>query len=143
MSEEYTYGYLAEFIMKYVSEPSDAYDLYYRMVFNVLIGNTDDHSRNHAMLYDFASQSWRLSSAYDVLPINPTRQHGIGIGHDGRAGSIDNLLSQCKRFGLKQFKAQKVIDEVMQLLTEWQVYFTKMNVGPGDIERLKHVIPEF
>ena len=143
MSAEYAYGYLAEFIMNYVSEPSDAYDLYYRMVFNVLIGNTDDHSRNHAMLYDFTTKHWRLSPAYDVLPINNTKQHGIGIGDDGRVGSLDNLLSQSKRFGLKLFKAKKIMDEVMQLTTEWETYFKQHKVGPGDIERLKHVMPVF
>ncbi len=143
MSAEYSYGYLAEFIMNYVVEPADAYDLFYRMVFNVLFGNTDDHSRNHAMLYDFTTKHWRLSPAYDVLPINHSKQHGIGIGEHGREGSLKNLLSQSKRFGLKPFKAKKIIDEVKQLTIEWETYFKRHNVGEGDIERLKHIIPSF
>ncbi|WP_394172898.1 type II toxin-antitoxin system HipA family toxin [Thalassotalea litorea] len=143
MREQYTYGYLAEFIMKYVSDPTDAHDLYYRMAFNVLIGNTDDHSRNHAMVYNFASQDWRLSPAYDVLPINSSKQHGIGLGAYGREGTIANLLSQSDRFGLKQFKAKKIIDQVMQLASEWEHYFKAHNVGAGDIERLRAVIPTF
>ena len=143
MCTEYTYGYLGEFIMKYVSEPADAYDLYYRMVFNVLMGNTDDHSRNHAMLYNFTHGHWRLSPAYDVLPINHSRQHGIGIGDDGRVGSLENLISQSKRFGLKPFKARRMVDEVKELVSEWAIYFRNHNVGEGDITRLKHVIPLF
>ncbi|MDN4504023.1 HipA domain-containing protein [Alteromonadaceae bacterium BrNp21-10] len=141
LSTSYTYGYLAEFIRKNGAEPLDAHDLYYRMVFNVFLGNTDDHSRNHALLYPFKHKHWRLSPAFDVLPINNSAQHSIGIGNDGREGTIDNLLSQSMRFGLKQFKAQKIIDEVRQLTNEWQSYFTQHGVGAGDIERLKAIIP--
>jgi serine/threonine-protein kinase HipA len=141
ISSIYSYGYLAEFIMKNGAEPKDAHDLYYRMVFNVLLGNTDDHSRNHAMLYPFKQAHWRLSPAFDVLPINNSAQHGIGIGDNGREGTINNLLSQSLRFALKPSKAKKIIDEVHQLTHEWQNYFTQQGVGAGDIERLKAIIP--
>lgn len=141
LSSIYTYGYLAEFIMKNGAEPKDAHDLYYRMVFNVLLGNTDDHSRNHGFIYPFEKAHWRLSPAFDVLPINNSAQHGIGIGNDGREGTINNLLTQSMRFGLKPFKAKKIIDEVRQLTQEWQTYFLQQNVGTGDIERLKAIIP--
>ena len=113
------------------------------MIYNVLLGNTDDHSRNHAIIYDFAQKHWRLSPAFDVLPINSSKQHGIGIGDKGRQGSVDNLLSQSKRFGLKAFKAKKMVDDVMQLIAEWPVYFGRLGVGAGDIERLKLILPEF
>ena len=139
--ENYSYGFLSEFILKYGSEPDDASELFHRMVFNVLIGNTDDHTRNHAFLYSFKSKDWRLSPAYDVLPINAGNQHGMGIGLDGRDGTIENLLSQSERFGLKRFKAERIIKEVLGLVSQWQYYFKKHGVGDGDIERLKAVIP--
>ena len=40
------------------------------MYFNALCANTDDHLKNHALLYDRAGKMWRLSSAYDLTP-NP------------------------------------------------------------------------
>jgi serine/threonine-protein kinase HipA len=141
MKTIYTYGYLAEFIMKQGAQPSDAHDLYYRMIFNVLMGNTDDHARNHAFVYSFEHQRWRLSKAYDVLPINQSKMHDIGIGEMGRHGTITNLLSQSLRFGIKRFKAQKMIDEVCELTQQWPYYFTQFGVGEGDIERLKGIIP--
>lgn len=139
--ERYSYGFLSEFILKYSSVPDDAPELFQRMVFNVLIGNTDDHTRNHAFLYSFKNKDWRLSPAYDVLPINASNQHGIGIGLDGRNGTIENLLSQSERFGLKRFKAEKVIKEVLDLVSQWPCYFKKHGVRDGDLERLKGVIP--
>ncbi|MGB0938219.1 MAG: type II toxin-antitoxin system HipA family toxin [Colwellia sp.] len=141
LTECYSYGFLAEFILKYCSEPDDAPELFHRMVFNTLIGNTDDHTRNHAFLYSFKSQDWRLSPAYDVLPINANNQHGMGIGLDGRNGTIENLLSQSERFGLKRFKAEKIIKEALGLVSEWAYYFKNHGVGAGDLERLKGVIP--
>lgn len=139
--ERYSYGFLAEFILKHSSNPDDATELFHRMVFNVLIGNTDDHTRNHAFLYSFENKDWRLSPAYDVLPINANKQHGMGIGIEGRNGTIENLLSQSERFGLKRFKAKKIIKETLDLVSEWPSYFKKNGIGDGDIERLKSVIP--
>lgn len=141
LCDRYSYGFLSEFILKYSSVPDDAAELFHRMVFNVLIGNTDDHTRNHAFLYSFKNKDWRLSPAYDVLPINANNQHGIGIGLDGRNGTIKNLLSQSERFGLKRYKAEKIIKEVLDLVSQWPHYFKKHGVGDGDIERLKAVIP--
>ncbi|BDB64187.1 phosphatidylinositol kinase [Helicobacter cinaedi] len=45
-------------------------ELFRRMVFNCLFGNTDDHLRNHALLYDRETKTWNLSPAYDINP-NP------------------------------------------------------------------------
>lgn len=42
--------------------------LFKRMLFNALFSNTDDHLRNHALLYDKQTKSWNLSPAYDVNP---------------------------------------------------------------------------
>ncbi|MDT0604095.1 type II toxin-antitoxin system HipA family toxin [Thalassotalea castellviae] len=141
LAETYSYGSLAEFIMKYGAEPKDSHELYTRMVFNIMMGNTDDHSRNHAFLYSFSDKAWRLSPAYDVLPINNSRQHGIGIGAQGRVGTIDNALSQSKRFGLTQAKAKTIISTVQELTYEWATYFRKLGVSDTDLERLKGVIP--
>jgi serine/threonine-protein kinase HipA len=141
LAEHYSYGALAEFVMKHGAEPRDSHELYTRMVFNILMGNTDDHSRNHAFLYSFSEKSWRLSPAYDVLPINNSRQHGIGVGIRGRDGTLENALSQSKRFGLSQPKAKTIISSVQALTDEWIPYFSKVGVSDTDIERLKGVIP--
>jgi serine/threonine-protein kinase HipA len=42
--------------------------LWRRIVFNVLISNTDDHLRNHAFLYR-GPDGWRLAPAYDLDPV--------------------------------------------------------------------------
>lgn len=141
LKTNYSYGQLAEFIRKHGAEPQDAHELYYRMVFNVLMGNTDDHSRNHALLFEFATRTWRLSPAYDVLPINNSVLQGIGVGEEGRFGKIDNVLSQSKRFGLRRFKAKRIVREVAELVHEWQCYFMNHEVSSADIGRLTSMMP--
>lgn len=138
----YSYGALAEHLRKTSQRAEDATELYKRMAFNVFIGNTDDHGRNHALLWDLDFGGWKLSPAYDVLPINNSQQHALGIGEYGRAGSIDNVLSQCRRFGVTPNKAKNLLKNIQELVVEWPAYYKKNGVAEGDIERLKAVIPD-
>jgi serine/threonine-protein kinase HipA len=143
LTTHYSYGELAEFIRHHTDiYAGDAIELYKRMVFNVFIGNTDDHSRNHAFLYSFTEKTWRLSPAYDITPINNSKQHGIGLGEDGRFASIDNLLSQAKRFGLNTHSASTIIEEVKNYTAKWPAHFKRLsNMSDADITRLEGVIP--
>lgn len=138
----YSYGRLAEFLRQHSVCPDDAREIYTRLVFNVFIGNTDDHARNHACLYSMRERiGWQLSPAYDVLPASNSKQHSLGIGEQGRVASESNLLSQASRFGLKPSKAQQVINQGRELVAEWPAYMRKYNVEDGDIQRLRSVIP--
>jgi len=141
LRSHYSYGFIAEWLKAQGSEPLDAQELYTRMLFNALIGNTDDHARNHACLYSFQQQTWRLSPAYDVLPINSSKQHSLGLGEQGRIANVENLLSQSVRFGLKNFKAKRMLSQVQELVAEWPGYFRQHGVSDGDIATLEHVIP--
>jgi serine/threonine-protein kinase HipA len=132
---------LAEILRQYSVEPSDSEELYRRMLFNLLIGNTDDHGRNHALLLDLTSKNWSLSPAYDMVPVNNSRQHAMGLGDFGRVGSIDNALSQCSRFGLKLNKARQIVAEAEQVVLSWPQHFIKAGVSASDIEVLKALIP--
>ena len=142
----YSYGQLAELLRQHSVVASDAHELFKRMVFNVLIGNTDDHARNHAWLYALPAaqekQGWRLAPAYDVLPISASRQHALGIGEAGRIGSKENLLSQASRFGLQDFKARQLFHQIQDLVAEWPRYMAHYGVDEADIERLRKLIPK-
>src|SRR3546814_3073716 len=52
------------------SVKADARELFRRMAFNVLIGNTNDHGRNHGFLMNRAGE-WSLAPAFDLLPTLP------------------------------------------------------------------------
>ncbi|HGM5581915.1 TPA: type II toxin-antitoxin system HipA family toxin [Pseudomonas putida] len=91
----------------------DLRELYMRMAYNALVGNADDHPRNHAII--FVNDGWRLSPMYDVLPIldeGPAKYLSMSVGLDGARVSRANLLSQRQHFGLAQDEAEGILDLV-------------------------------
>jgi serine/threonine-protein kinase HipA len=114
--------------------------LFRRMVFNILIDNTDDHEKNHVLLVD-AAQRYRLSPAFDVLP---TCQ-GIGyqqmrVGADGTESTIKNALSEHRSFALTAPRARAICNEVAGIVDTWQEHFRSQGVSSRDIEQLVQAI---
>jgi len=117
----------------------DARELFRRMVFNILIDNTDDHEKNHALLVvnPFDNGRLRLAPAYDVLPTNSGqgRQEFI-CGAHGRDSSLENAMSQCAVFGLSPAQAAADIAEVIAVVNTWREHFAQAGVSRRDIENL-------
>ena len=63
-----SYGELADAMRRIGCPAEDLVELWLRAAFNVVIGNDDDHPRNHAVVFDTATQRWRLSPAFDLVP---------------------------------------------------------------------------
>ena len=106
------------------------------MVFNILVDNTDDHEKNHAVLVN-AQQQFVLSPAFDVLPA----AHGLGyqqmrVGRDGARSSLANALSECRSFALDKARAQRVVEEVQLAVADWREHFRAAGVSTPDIEGL-------
>src|SRR3546814_2718620 len=75
------------------SVKADARELFRRMAFNVLIGNTDDHGRNHSFLMNRAGE-WSLAPAFDLLPTLPGGdRQALGVGPRGAARDIANIIA--------------------------------------------------
>lgn len=128
------YGDIADGITRLSSAPeADCHALFRRMVFNVLIENTDDHEKNHAFL--LTEEGWRLSPAYDVLP----QCQGVGyqqlrVGSAGRTSSIANAMSEAARFLLKPGEATKIVQDVLDAVSHWKDVFLTCGVSDADIE---------
>ncbi len=70
--QQWSYPRLAEELLQLGAPLEDGRELFGRMVFNALVGNDDDHPRNHAAVYSHQEGRWRLAPAFDVVP-NPDR----------------------------------------------------------------------
>lgn len=110
--------------------------LFRRMVFNILVDNTDDHEKNHALLRQ-PDGSWLLAAAFDVVPA----AQGLGyqallVGDAGAESTLGNALSQVRAFGLKPARARVVAGEVARCVEGWKDHFTGLGVRPVDIEML-------
>lgn len=97
----WSYPRLAEELRRIGAPSEDIIELFNRMVFNAVVGNDDDHPRNHAAIYHPLESRWRLSPAFDVVP-NPdedprslTMQLSLGRFDISREAVLDDAL----RFG--------------------------------------------
>jgi serine/threonine-protein kinase HipA len=135
----YNAGYrdLADVIKHVSMQPGhDLQRLYRQMVFNVMIGNTDDHLKNFLMLHD--DTGWRLSPAFDMVPnIGFNQEHVLRVGLDNRPPDLGTLLGEAKYFGIKrQQNAIDVIREVHTAVSEWRTVFEECNVPENDTESI-------
>jgi serine/threonine-protein kinase HipA len=114
-----SYIELADVIRIHFSNPtSQLHELYQRLVFNILVGNTDDHARNHAAFWD--GKSLLLTPAYDICPQMRTgfeaTQAMLIDGIDGQHATLINALSICDHFLLTEKEARKMINHQIKII---------------------------
>src|SRR3990170_4407920 len=112
----------------------DMHELFRRMVFNILIDNTDDHEKNHALVVTDAQQ-YRLSPAFDVLPSGQALGfQQMRVGEDEADSTLANALSMAQMFSLNKDAAVQQVREVVAVVNEWQRHFSECGVTRGDID---------
>lgn len=118
---------------------SDAQELFRRMVFNILIDNTDDHEKNHALLIvdPTANGRLRLAPAYDVLPTNSGQGYQEFIcGAFGQESTLVNAMSQCEAFGFEPAQAAMQVEQVIGVVNTWRKTFESLGVSKSDLNSL-------
>ncbi len=122
---------------------SQAEEMFLRMVFNVVIRNQDDHTKNISFLMD-KNGKWRLSPAYDIgFAYNPdgswTDTHQMSIN-----GKFDNitrkdLLTCAASNNIKN--AAGIIDKVCEIASRWPEVAKNCGVPKGMVDaRLPHML---
>ena len=137
--ERFGYPELAQLLRRRGVTDNDTYiehmrELFRRMLFNILIDNTDDHEKNHALLMTDAQQ-YQLSPAYDVLPSGQAlgfQQMRVGV--DEADSTIANALSLSRMFSLDEDAAVKEARKVARVVDGWKEHFSKVGVTGTDIE---------
>jgi serine/threonine-protein kinase HipA len=110
------------------------HELFRRMVFNILIDNTDDHEKNHALMLTDSHQ-YELSPAYDVLPSGQALGfQQMRVGEQEADSTLDNALSMSRMFGLERDEAIREATTVARVVDGWQQHFKGCGVTRGDIE---------
>ncbi len=93
-------------------------ELFGRIVFNVLVGNTDDHARNHAAFWD--GQSLTLTPAYDICPQARTGGETaqlMAIGKDGyRMSQASGCVARASEYGLSEAEAREIVDHQIETI---------------------------
>lgn len=117
----------------------DARELFRRMVFNILVDNTDDHEKNHALLVVSPHEHGRLrlAPAYDLLPTHSGQGYQEFVcGARGQESSLENAMSQCEAFGLQPEEAAGEVVAVIEVVNGWRQHFAEVGVTVRDIDLL-------
>jgi serine/threonine-protein kinase HipA len=112
--------------------------LWRRIVFSILISNTDDHLRNHGFLWT-GPAGWRLSPAYDLNPV-PTdikpRVLTTAIDLDDRTASLKLALDVAAYFELADGDARKIAAEVGKAVAGWRNVAAGLGLDRAEIGRM-------
>jgi len=138
-NEAHSYLELMDALRQYGAAPGiDGAKLWRRIVFSVMISNTDDHLRNHGFLYE-GPKGWRLSPVYDVNPVPVEVKERVlttMISENDGTASLDLALSVAAEFGLKKKDAASVAAEVGAAVADWRAVAAQARIKRAEIDRM-------
>jgi serine/threonine-protein kinase HipA len=116
----------------------DMHRLWRRIVFNILISNTDDHLRNHGFLY-MEGNGWRLSPAYDLNPVPvdiKPRILSTSIDLNDATASLELALEVAPYFEVEKNEANQIIHEVGAAASTWRAVSSNLGIASSEIDRM-------
>jgi len=136
--EQRSYLELADALRQEGSMPdADLRQLWRRIVFNILVSNTDDHLRNHGFLRD--ARGWRLSPAFDMnpCPVDVKRRiHVLAINEVDNTASLEIARNVAPQFGLSKDDAQNIVMEVGASVAKWREVAKAHKLKASEIDRM-------
>lgn len=139
-NETRSYMEFVDVLRQFGAAPNaDMQALWRRIVFNILISNTDDHLRNHGFLYA-GPAGWRLSPAYDMNPVPvdiKPRVLSTAINFDDGTASLPLALSVAEYFELNREAAGRVINEVGRAVSQWRREAAMLGLHAREMERME------
>lgn len=115
--------------------------MYRRMVFNIMARNQDDHTKNHSFLM-FQDGTWDLSPAYDICFSYNKDSRFIALQQMNCNNKRDNftaedLLSCAKVSNIDALEAQKIINDVKQVLLLWKEFSNETGLAPKQTDAIQ------
>lgn len=131
------YGYLniVDFILQSCCDvEKNLQELYRRVAFNICIGNSDDHFRNHGFL--LTPRGWTLSPAYDM---NPTlnEYQSLLINESSNKADICTLLESCESYMIKKEVAENIIRQVQAAVAGWENLAVLLQIPAREVTMFK------
>lgn len=131
------YGYLniVDFILQSCCDvEKNLQELYRRVAFNICIGNSDDHFRNHGFL--LTPRGWTLSPAYDM---NPTlnEYQSLPINESSNKADIRTLQESCESYMIKKEVAENIIRQVQAAVAGWENLAILLQIPAREVTMFK------
>ena len=113
----------------------DLQELWLRIVFNLLVSNTDDHLRNHAFILT-PGKGWCLSDAYDMNPVPDSHGLKLNISEADNAMDLDLTRSVAPYFRVDVKTANAIIERSSAIVRQWPKIATTLGVSAREQERM-------
>lgn len=132
-------GYLdiVDFILQGCCDVEDNLrQLFRRVAFNIAIGNSDDHFRNHGFL--LTPRGWTLSPAYDMNPTLSEYQ-SLLINSTTNRADLDLLLESSEEYMIGKEEARKIIAEVKEGVRNWRKVAVRLGIPKREMDVFEQV----
>ena len=138
-NETHSYMEIADALRLHGAAPKqDIPALWRRMVFNILVSNTDDHLRNHGFVYE-STRGWRLSPAYDLNPVPVDIRPRVlttAINEDDTTASLELAFGVAGYFELNDREARQIAVEVANGVNRWRQEASRHGLNKNEIDRM-------
>jgi serine/threonine-protein kinase HipA len=126
---------VAFIIQQGASVKADLEQLWRRVVFNILVSNTDDHLRNHGFL--LTNNGWQLSPAYDMNPNERGSGLTLNISENSNEQDISLALETAKHYKIKNEEAAKILNDMQCEMAKWRTVAKRLGISSGEMEQTK------
>jgi len=113
----------------------DLRELWSRIVFNVLVSNTDDHLRNHGFIL-MPGKGWRLSEAFDMNPVPGSFGLTLNISETDNALDLDLVHSIAPFFRLKVKTADEIVESSQAVVKQWRKIARRLALSARACDRM-------
>jgi len=132
-----SYLEMAEFLLQRGNNvTSELEQLWRRILFNILISNTDDHLRNHGFL--LTKSGWQLSPAYDMNPNEFGTGLKLNINDSNNDLDVSLAIEVAKYFKLNEENSNRILTEMQKSLKDWSKVAKHFGIGNSEIELTKN-----
>lgn len=130
-----SYLHIAEWLIRNSKNPSvDLLQLWKRIVFSILVSNTDDHLRNHGFL--LTNGGWELSPAYDINPSIYSGGLSLNITENDNSLEPELAIEAASGFRIKHQEAKQLLAEIQTVVATWQKVATQIGISRGEQEQM-------
>lgn len=116
----------------------DLEQLFRRVLFNVVVGNRDDHLRNHGFIRE--SSGWRLSPAFDINPNTHKTDHALTLDGEDASPSLQAVMTTAELYRLTGKDARAVRKDVETAIAGWREEARKLSLPSFEIQQMESVI---
>lgn len=113
----------------------DLHELWSRIVFNMLVSNTDDHLRNHGFIL-VPGKGWRLSEAYDMNPVPDAQGLRLNVSEADNAQDLELARAVAPYFRVAVKTANSVIQRSQKVVRQWKTLAARLRIPAREQQRM-------